>query len=203
VLGPPCPLPCPPPCAGRGPDGAGRSGAAGAADATGAETAGAAGAAGATGAAGAAAGVPALGTCGAGRGGPGRGPVPGPGRGAPPGTGADGPPDDAAPSGWRGGRGRSPNPPWSRRPWPPPERPPLAELPPVKASLSLRTTGASIVEDAERTNSPISSSLAMTALLSTPNSLASSYTRTFATMLLYSAPSQGALKNRIVSRPGA
>jgi len=40
--------------------------------------------------------------------------------------------------------------------------------------LSLRTTGASIVEDAERTNSPISWSLAITALLSTPNSFASS-----------------------------
>jgi hypothetical protein len=54
---------------------------------------------------------------------------------------------------------------------------------PPKASLSLRTTGASIVDDADRTNSPISLSLAMTALLSTPNSLASSYTRTFATAL--------------------
>ena len=42
------------------------------------------------------------------------------------------------------------------------------------ASLSLRTTGASIVDDAERTNSPISWSLAITALLSTPNSFASS-----------------------------
>jgi hypothetical protein len=41
-------------------------------------------------------------------------------------------------------------------------------------SLSLRTTGASIVEDAERTNSPISWSWAMTALLSTPSSFASS-----------------------------
>ncbi|MCW2918124.1 MAG: hypothetical protein JWN52_6192, partial [Actinomycetia bacterium] len=51
------------------------------------------------------------------------------------------------------------------------------------ASVSLRTTGASIVEDAERTNSPISWSLAMTTLLSTPNSWASSYTRTFATTL--------------------
>jgi len=49
--------------------------------------------------------------------------------------------------------------------------------------LSLRTTGASIVDDAERTNSPISCSLAITALLSTPNSFASSYTRTFATAL--------------------
>ncbi len=57
-------------------------------------------------------------------------------------------------------------------------------LPCWKASVSLRTTGASIVEDAERTNSPSSWSLAMTTLLSTPNSLASSYTRTFATSLL-------------------
>ena len=53
----------------------------------------------------------------------------------------------------------------------------------ANASLSRRTTGASIVEDADRTNSPISWSLAMTALLSTPNSFASSYTRTFATAL--------------------
>jgi hypothetical protein len=60
-----------------------------------------------------------------------------------------------------------------------------------KASLSLRTTGASIVEDADRTNSPISWSLTMTALLSTPNSFASSYTRTFATTLLYSARISG------------
>jgi len=70
------------------------------------------------------------------------------------------------------------------------ERPPAAWLAraclgcwAANASLSLRTTGASIVEDADRTNSPISWSLAMTALLSTPNSLASSYTRTFATAL--------------------
>src|SRR4051794_39268453 len=64
--------------------------------------------------------------------------------------------------------------------------PPLSDEPlvgPPKASVSLRTTGASIVEDAERTNSPISWSLAITTLLSTPNSLASSYTRTFATTL--------------------
>jgi hypothetical protein len=45
---------------------------------------------------------------------------------------------------------------------------------PANSSLSLRTTGASIVEDADRTNSPISWSLAITALLSTPNSFASS-----------------------------
>ena len=44
----------------------------------------------------------------------------------------------------------------------------------ANASLSRRTTGASIVEDADRTNSPISWSLTMTALLSTPNSFASS-----------------------------
>lgn len=62
----------------------------------------------------------------------------------------------------------------------------LPALPPgpCKASVNLRTTGASIVEDAERTNSPSSWSLAMTTLLSTPNSLASSYTRTLATSLL-------------------
>jgi len=53
----------------------------------------------------------------------------------------------------------------------------------ANSSFSLRTTGASIVEDADRTNSPISWSLAITALLSTPNSFASSYTRTFATAL--------------------
>jgi len=42
------------------------------------------------------------------------------------------------------------------------------------ASLSLRTTGASTVEDADLTNSPRSFSLARMALLSTPISLASS-----------------------------
>ncbi|CAM5604087.1 hypothetical protein SNARM312S_06461 [Streptomyces narbonensis] len=62
----------------------------------------------------------------------------------------------------------------------------LPALPPgpCSASVNLRTTGASIVEDADRTNSPSSWSLAMTTLLSTPNSLASSYTRTLATSLL-------------------
>ncbi|KDN82941.1 hypothetical protein KCH_53010 [Kitasatospora cheerisanensis KCTC 2395] len=57
-----------------------------------------------------------------------------------------------------------------------------------KASVNLRTTGASIVEDADRTNSPSSVSLAMTALLSKPSSLASSYTRTLATSLLSIRP---------------
>src|SRR5919112_4376556 len=41
-----------------------------------------------------------------------------------------------------------------------------------------------MVEDADLTNSPISLSLARTTLLSTPNSFASSWTRTFATLLL-------------------
>jgi hypothetical protein len=50
-----------------------------------------------------------------------------------------------------------------------------APLPPAgNASFNLRTTGGSIVEDADRTNSPSSWSLAITTLLSTPNSLASS-----------------------------
>jgi len=52
-----------------------------------------------------------------------------------------------------------------------------APFPPATAgnvSLSRRTTGASTVEDAERTNSPISLSLAMMALLSMPSSFASS-----------------------------
>jgi len=44
----------------------------------------------------------------------------------------------------------------------------------ANASFSRLTTGASIVEDADLTNSPISLSLTMTALLSTPNSFASS-----------------------------
>jgi hypothetical protein len=60
---------------------------------------------------------------------------------------------------------------------------PVAFARAANSSFSRRTTGASIVEDADRTNSPISWSLAITALLSTPNSFASSYTRTFATAL--------------------
>jgi hypothetical protein len=43
-----------------------------------------------------------------------------------------------------------------------------------KSSANLRTTGASIVEDAERTNSPMSFSLVRTTLLVTPSSFASS-----------------------------
>jgi hypothetical protein len=56
------------------------------------------------------------------------------------------------------------------------------------ASLSLRTTGASTVEDALLTNSPWSFNHVRSALLSIPNSLASSWTRALpATVLLISA----------------
>jgi hypothetical protein len=51
-------------------------------------------------------------------------------------------------------------------------------------SISLRTTGASTVDDAERTNSPISWSFARTTLLSIPSCFANSCTRTFDTFLL-------------------
>lgn len=123
------------------------------------------GAAGACGASAAAAGA---GAAGAGAAGPGLG-APGfgaAGRAACAGEGADG----FAGADLRGAAGLP-----AARPLP---------LPAWKASVNLRTTGASIVEDAERTNSPSSWSLAMTTLLSTPNSLASSYTRTLATSLL-------------------
>jgi hypothetical protein len=76
----------------------------------------------------------------------------------------------------------------------------------ARASLSLRTTGASIVDDAERTNSPISWSRPITALLSTPNSLASSYTRTFATALPLigpDIPDQSAGPGQRVLRPAS
>jgi hypothetical protein len=52
------------------------------------------------------------------------------------------------------------------------------------ASLSLRITGASTVEDADFTYSPRSANLANTSLLVTPSSFASSCTRTFDTTLL-------------------
>jgi hypothetical protein len=109
----------------------------------------------------------------------------GPGRGALPGLGA------AAPGLGAAGPGRGPGAPGLGAP--PglgallPGAPGFADFlapPALSASDSLRTTGASIVEDAERTNSPSSWSLAMTTLLSTPSSLASSYTRTLATSLL-------------------
>ena len=52
------------------------------------------------------------------------------------------------------------------------------------ASRRRLATGASTVDDADFTNSPISASLARTSLLVTPSSLASSWTRTFDTSLL-------------------
>ena len=52
------------------------------------------------------------------------------------------------------------------------------------ASRSLRTTGASTVDEADFTNSPSSCSFARTSLLETPSSFASSWTRTFDTTLL-------------------
>ena len=112
----------------------------------------------------------AAGACG--RAGPGRGP------GRPPLPSA-GPAGAGAPCPWDLR-------PWALGPWAP------------NSSLSLRTTGASMVDDAERTNSPISWSLAITALLSTPNSFASSYTRTFATAL----PLSARLRRAIVADPG-
>jgi hypothetical protein len=47
-----------------------------------------------------------------------------------------------------------------------------------------RTTGASIVDDADRTNSPMSLTIFNSSLLSSPSSFASSWTRTLATDLL-------------------
>lgn len=62
-----------------------------------------------------------------------------------------------------------------------PEASPLCD---AYTSFNRRTTGASTVEEAERTNSPIDSSFASTSLLVVPSSLASSWTRGFATFLL-------------------
>ena len=60
-----------------------------------------------------------------------------------------------------------------------------------KAPRSFLTTGASMVEEAERTNSPSSCSFATASFEVMPSSLASSCTRTLATFLLSrSAPSQ-------------
>ena len=60
-------------------------------------------------------------------------------------------------------------------------------------SWTRRTTGASMVELADLTNSPISLRCASSVLLDTPSSLASSWTRTLATfLLLWSASREGA-----------
>jgi len=64
-----------------------------------------------------------------------------------------------------------------------------------KASLSLRATGASTVDDADFTNSPSSLSLVMTSLLGTPSSFASSCTRALpATGLLIRSRAAGPLQ---------
>src|SRR5699024_9675480 len=67
---------------------------------------------------------------------------------------------------------------------PPEDFAPSAGAESAKASLTRRTTGASSVEEAERTNSPISWSFSRTFLLVVPSSFASSWTRGFATVLL-------------------
>lgn len=61
-----------------------------------------------------------------------------------------------------------------------------------RCSVRRRTTGGSTVEEADLTNSPMSLSAASTSLLGTPKSLASSWTRTFATVLLLGGPSRQA-----------
>src|SRR5699024_2469189 len=67
---------------------------------------------------------------------------------------------------------------------PPEDFAPSAGAECAQASLTRRTTGASSVEEAERTNSPISWSFSRTFLLVVPSSFASSWTRGFATVLL-------------------
>ena len=70
------------------------------------------------------------------------------------------------------------------------------------ASRSLRATGASTVEDADFTNSPLSFSQARTVLLSTPSSLASSCTRALpATVLL--RPARGAPRDLVLAHDGS
>jgi hypothetical protein len=73
-----------------------------------------------------------------------------------------------------------------------------------KALRSFRTTGASMVEEAERTNSPSSCSFVTASLEVIPSSLASSCTRTLATFLLSrSAPSQARTVYFLLRTPAA
>ncbi|SIG97390.1 Uncharacterised protein [Mycobacteroides abscessus subsp. abscessus] len=65
----------------------------------------------------------------------------------------------------------------------PPALPP-AGAESANASFTRRTTGASSVEEADETNSPMSLSFSRTILLVVPSSFASSWTRGFATVLL-------------------
>jgi hypothetical protein len=59
------------------------------------------------------------------------------------------------------------------------------------SSVRRRATGASTVEEADLTNSPMSLSASSTFLLGTPNSLASSWTLALATVLLLGRPNPG------------
>ncbi len=157
---------------GAGALGAGASGAeAGAGAEAACSTGGVAGAAGAAGSAARTGSTTSAGCAGPGRG-PGRGPPPVDGdsvRGA----GTGGAVGRVPPDGADGAAGAA-------RPLPP-----LAALSSApNVSENLFTTGGSTVDDADLTNSPISLSLARTTLLSTPSSLASSWTRTLATLLL-------------------
>lgn len=73
-----------------------------------------------------------------------------------------------------------------------------------KALRSFRTTGASMVDEAERTNSPSSCSFVTASLEVIPSSLASSCTRTLATFLLSrSAPSQARTVYFLLRTPAA
>jgi hypothetical protein len=73
-----------------------------------------------------------------------------------------------------------------------------------KALRSLRTTGASMVDEAERTNSPSSCSFVTASLEVIPSSFASSCTRTLATFLLSrSAPSQARTVYFLLRAPAA
>ena len=68
------------------------------------------------------------------------------------------------------------------------------------ASRSFRATGASIVEEADFTNSPSSCSFATAVLLSIPSSFATSYTRALATVL---RPGPGACSDPIRAYTGS
>jgi hypothetical protein len=70
------------------------------------------------------------------------------------------------------------------------------------ASLSLRTTGASTVEDALLTNSPWSFNHCKSALLSIPNSFASSWTRALPATVLLVLAGETSEKLRRPNQPG-
>jgi hypothetical protein len=65
--------------------------------------------------------------------------------------------------------------------------------------LNFASTGSSTVDDADLTNSPISLSFSRTTLLSTPSSLASSWTRVLATLLLLARVPAGEGEDRTAS----